>query len=64
MPAALKSVALSRAHELHVAPPLGQKHSVPLPGSEQPGRTAVYRHWKCTTQLLDTLDPKVNFFAC
>lgn len=49
-----------RAKELAAPPPVGSPHSVPVPNSEQPGRSAVYRHWRCRDELLQTLDPNVG----
>ncbi|EEP79235.1 conserved hypothetical protein [Uncinocarpus reesii 1704] len=41
--------------------PKGTPISVSIPGSEQPGRTAVYRHWKIGNgELMKTLDPQVR----
>ncbi|KAI9836206.1 MAG: hypothetical protein M1819_001543 [Sarea resinae] len=51
----------ARAKELMGAPPLGEPYSVPIPGSEQQGRSRVYRHWKfADKELLTTLDPTVG----
>ena len=50
---------LERAKELRAPPPVGSPYSVPLPNSEQPGRSAVYRHWRCPDGLLERLDPEV-----
>ncbi|KAE8449721.1 hypothetical protein EG329_007496 [Mollisiaceae sp. DMI_Dod_QoI] len=45
---------------LRVPPPPGSPYSLPIPGSEKEGRTAVYRHWRfIDSPLLATLDPKV-----
>ncbi len=54
---------LERANELHAPPPVGSPYSVPIPNSEQPGRSAVYRHWRCQNELLETLDPEVSRLA-
>jgi len=36
-------------------------YSVPIPGSEKEGRSAVYRNWRfANSQLLTTLDPAVR----
>ncbi|KOS22097.1 Long chain acyl-CoA synthetase 7 [Escovopsis weberi] len=41
--------------------PYGQPQGVPVPGSERPNRSAVYRHWKFRDiPLLTTLDPEVQ----
>lgn len=52
--------ALERAKELHAPPPVGSPYSVPIPNSEQPGRSAVYRHWRCQDKLVERLDPEVS----
>lgn len=45
---------------LRVPPPPGSPYSLPIPGSEKEGRTAIYRHWRFVdSPLLTTLDPKV-----
>lgn len=42
-------------------PPKGTPESVPVPNSELPGRSKVYRHWKVgNKELPKTLDPKVS----
>ena len=43
---------IDRANELHAPPPRGQPYSVPLPGSEGVGRSAIYRHWRFTDKPL------------
>lgn len=53
------SVALTKAAELYNPPPPGSPYSVPLQGSDTPGRSQVYRHWRFTEKLLETLDPAV-----
>jgi len=56
-PPALQDEALIKA--LRVPPPPGTPYSLPIPGSEKEGRTAVYRHWRfVNTPLLDSLDPQ------
>jgi long-chain acyl-CoA synthetase len=48
------------AAALHVPPPPGSPYSVPIPGSEREGRSAVYRHWRFPEgPLLQTLDPEI-----
>lgn len=43
------------------APPKGTPESVAIPGTEQPGRSKIYRHWKVGSgELMTTLDPKVR----
>ncbi|KAH7320920.1 hypothetical protein B0I35DRAFT_407944 [Stachybotrys elegans] len=42
-------------------PPPGSPYGVPLPGSERPGRSAIYRHWRFRDQPLATsIDPEVQ----
>ena len=50
---------LERVQEIYTAPSAGAAYSLPLRGSEQPGRSPIYRHWRFQKQLLDTLDPHV-----
>ncbi|KAL9097779.1 MAG: hypothetical protein Q9165_000105 [Trypethelium subeluteriae] len=65
------ALGLERAAEYYREPPPGQHHGVKIPGSEEQGRTAAYRHWLfqdelylgCSSQslftvsLYDTLGP-------
>lgn len=54
-------VSLQRAAELAKLPPKGQPYSVPIPGSEAPGRSKVYRHWMFADKpLLERLDDKIR----
>lgn len=40
-------------------PPPGAPYSVPLPGSQKEGRSAVYRHWRfADKELPDSCDPQ------
>ncbi len=55
-----KPLYLQKAEEYRKPPPKGQPYSIILAGSEQPGRTPVYRHHKCRDGLLETLDPAVS----
>lgn len=50
---------LVKAEELKKAPPKGTPYSVAIPGTEQPGRSRVYRAWNAQKELLATLDPQV-----
>ncbi|KAJ5176481.1 uncharacterized protein N7482_002358 [Penicillium canariense] len=50
---------LAKAEELKQAPPKGTPYSVAIPGTEQPGRSRVYRAWNAQKELLTTLDPEV-----
>ncbi|KAK5661498.1 hypothetical protein OQA88_11402 [Cercophora sp. LCS_1] len=39
-------------------PPPGSPYALPVPGTERPNRTAVYRHWRFVNgPLLETYDP-------
>ncbi|KAL8952710.1 MAG: hypothetical protein Q9222_001409 [Ikaeria aurantiellina] len=51
---------LERAAQVAAPPPPGSPYSIALPGSNQPGRSAVYRHWRFQDDLLKTLDPDVH----
>ncbi|KAF2271899.1 acetyl-CoA synthetase-like protein [Westerdykella ornata] len=54
-------IQLQRANELAVPPPKGKPYSVPIPGSQVEGRSAIYRHWRFRDRpLLETLDPKIT----
>jgi long-chain acyl-CoA synthetase len=56
----LISAATDYAKELQPPPEVGKPYSIPLPGSAKPGRTAVYRNWRFTDGLMETLDPKIR----
>lgn len=46
---------------LSAPPPVGAPHAVPIPGSERPNRTPVYRHFLYRDQpLLTKLEPEVE----
>lgn len=51
---------LVRATELRQDPPPGNPSTVPLPGSEKPGRSRIYRSWHARKALVSTLDPTVT----
>ena len=51
---------LERAKQIYEPPSVGASYAVPLPDSEQPGRTAVYRHWRFQNGLLKSMDPNVG----
>lgn len=51
---------LLKADELKEEPPKGTAYSVAIPGTEQPGRSPVYRAWNAQQELLKTLDPEVG----
>ncbi|KAL9584085.1 MAG: hypothetical protein Q9212_002332 [Teloschistes hypoglaucus] len=51
---------LERAKQIAAPPPPGSPYSVPVPNSQEPGRSLVYRHWRFPDGLLKTLDPDVH----
>jgi long-chain acyl-CoA synthetase len=43
---------------LATPPPPGQPYALPIPGTERPNRTPIYRHWRFQNgPLLETYDP-------
>ena len=52
--------ALENAKKVIPPPPPGAPYSVPVPGSEQAGRSSLYRHWRQKDGLIHTLDPDVK----
>lgn len=56
----MATVALAKAAEAALPPPPGAPYSVPIDGSEQPGRSSVYRHWRFKDALLESLDPTIT----
>lgn len=55
-----KSVA-ALLDELSTPPPAGSPYGVPVPDSQRPGRSPVYRHWAVRDKpLLTALDPEVQ----
>lgn len=53
---------LAKAEELKQPPPKGVPYSVGIPGTEQSGRSRVYRAWNYQKDLLKTLDPQVRVY--
>lgn len=53
---------LAKADELKEEPPKGKGYAVPIPGTEQPGRSPIYRAWKTEKELIKTLDPQVYIY--
>lgn len=51
---------IAKAEELKQEPPKGTAYSVAIPGTEQPGRSRIYRAWNAQKELLKTLDPQVH----
>ncbi len=48
---------------LATPPPPGSPYAVPVPGSERPGRSAVYRHWRFQNgPLLERFDESEQTF--
>ncbi|KAH0399728.1 acetyl-CoA synthetase-like protein, partial [Aureobasidium melanogenum] len=52
--------ALARANEIRVPPPPGAPYSVAVDGSEEPGRSKIYRHWRFKDGFLHSLDPQIT----
>lgn len=52
--------AVAEATKLIQPPPLGSPYSIPLPNSQQTGRSQVYRHWRRGDGMLYSLDPAVT----
>lgn len=49
--------------EISAPPAVGAPHGVPVPGTERPGRTPIYRHHLFRDRpLLTTIEPNVNSF--
>ncbi len=55
-----KMTPADRGKQISASPPHGSPYSVTLPNTEQPGRTAIYRHWRFRDGLLKSLDPNVS----
>ncbi len=55
---------LERAKEFNASPPHGAPYSLPVPDSEQAGRSAIYRHWRFKDGILKSLDPNVSPRVC
>ena len=53
---------LELAKDYHTPPANNAPYSVTVPGTEQPGRSATYRHWRFRDGILKTLDPNVRTF--
>jgi long-chain acyl-CoA synthetase len=57
----LLDLQLQKATELSAPPPKGTPYSLPIPGSQVEGRSAVYRHWKFVDQpILEKLVPEIT----
>lgn len=56
----MSQVAKDTAAGIQRPPPPGAANSVALEGSEQPGRSKVYRHWRTKDGLIKTVDPAVT----
>ncbi|WPH04243.1 acetyl-CoA synthetase-like protein [Acrodontium crateriforme] len=57
----MSCLALDEAQKLIPGPPSGSPYSVPVPGSEKEGRSAVYRHWRRKDAgPVRTLDPSIQ----
>ncbi|KAF2797258.1 long-chain-fatty-acid-CoA ligase 1 [Melanomma pulvis-pyrius CBS 109.77] len=56
-----QDLQLQRAAELSGPPPKGHPYSLPIPGSQSEGKSAVYRNWRTVDgPLLETLDPAIT----
>ncbi|KAF2711177.1 long-chain-fatty-acid-CoA ligase/ protein binding protein [Pleomassaria siparia CBS 279.74] len=56
-----QDLQLQRAEELKELPPKGSPYSLPIPGSQSEGKSAIYRHWRFVDgPLLETLDPAIT----
>ena len=56
----MSNLALENANKILPPPPPGQPYSVEVPGSQQKGRTPIYRHWRQKDGIIHTLDPSVR----
>jgi len=52
--------ARAKAKQIQRPPPPNAPHSVAVPNSERPDRSAVYRHWRFKDELLASLDRNVS----
>lgn len=57
-----KDPAIIQVKATRDIPPPGKPHGIALPGTSQPGRTPIYRHWRYVDGLMETIDPNVSFF--
>ena len=53
---------LEYAKDLNAPVSPGSPFSLTVPGSEQAGRSATYRHWRFRDGILKSLDPNVSRF--
>lgn len=51
---------IARSRELDAPPPEGTPASVPIPGTELPGRTPIYRAWTAQKESVSNLEPEVS----
>ena len=58
-----QDTAIIQARATRDIPPPGRPHGIALPGTQQPGRTPIYRNWRYVDGLLETIDPNVSFLA-
>jgi len=56
----MSDLARAEAARIQKPPPPGAANSIALPGSDQPGRSKIYRHWRFPDSLLQTIDPEVR----
>ncbi|EMC96297.1 hypothetical protein BAUCODRAFT_470013 [Baudoinia panamericana UAMH 10762] len=57
----MSCLATAEAAKIYAPPPVGAPHSVSVAGTETPGRSPVYRHWRQKDAgPIHTLDPAVT----
>lgn len=56
----MSKATLAEAARAHAPPPPGSVQSVALEGSQQSGRSKIYRHWRYRDGLLKSIDPGVQ----
>lgn len=56
----MSTLALETANKIIPPPPPGQPYSIPIPGTQQQGRTPIYRHWRQREGVINTIDPSVK----
>ena len=53
-------LAVEESRKYAVPPPPGQPYSIAIPGTQQKGRTPVYRSWRQKDAVLHSFDPSVT----
>lgn len=54
------TVTEKKVKELYTPVPPNQPQSIAVPGSQKPGHSPIYRHWKFQDGVLETLDPNIR----